>query len=93
MPVARRIGLVLIPIFLIFLFLNGMVMLLSPSLWFRLPRYLALRGAVEQPRYKSTPFGRFQIRVLGLVFAIFTAWALLSFFGLGPNGAGAPIRW
>jgi hypothetical protein len=53
------------------------VMVFSPERWFELPPYLAFRGAVKREML-STPFGRFQIRALGLILVVFICWMVFS---------------
>ena len=81
MLIGRAIGLFLIPLVLGVVFFNGLVMLVSPARWFMLPGYIALRGSLRRRTYMASRWGRFQVRVLGLVLAALTGWMIISFFG------------
>ncbi len=63
--VIQIIGIAVIVLLHLLLLVNGAVMLVSPSRWFRLPNYIALRGSITR-KYGSTFLGRISIRVTGL---------------------------
>lgn len=90
MPIGQTIGLLVIPLLLGVVFFNGIVMLVSPALWFSLPRHIALRGTLDRDKYMATSSGRFQIRVFGLMLAGVTGWMIISFFA-APYGV--PVEW
>ena len=58
-----------------FLLANGLVMLISPQAWFRLPKWLGLHGSLTRERYSS---GNAQIvvRILGAVFVAAVVWVV-----------------
>ena len=63
--VIQIIGIAVIVLLYLLMLVNGAVMLFSPSRWFRLPNYIALRGSITR-KYGSTFLGRLSIRVTGL---------------------------
>jgi hypothetical protein len=100
MPIGQTIGLLIISLLLGAVLFNGVVMLTSPAHWLRLPRCITFRGTLQERKYGATPFGRLQIRTLGLVLAILAGWMIAAFFGVtlppGAKGAGAvgvPLDW
>jgi hypothetical protein len=58
---------------------NGIVMLVSPRTWFRLPSWLAGRGRITEQEY-GTRNGSLQIRVLGFIFVAAVAYVLIDLF-------------
>ena len=82
MPIGQAIGLLVIPLLLGAVLFNGVVMLISPARWFKLPSYIAFRGALHQQTYAASSAGRFQIRVLGLILVGAAGWMIISFFGI-----------
>jgi hypothetical protein len=58
---------------------NGIVMLVSPKAWFRIPPWLAGRGTMTEQKY-STRNGALQVRALGAIFIAGVAYVLISLF-------------
>lgn len=87
--IMQLIGLIIVLLLLFVLMFNGIVMLFSPGMWFRLPRFIALHGALQQRMYRSTTIGRLQVRLLGVVVSVICGWMLLWFF-VSPYGPGNP---
>ena len=56
-------------------FVNGIVMLISPRLFFSLPTWLSAKGRLTKERYGSG-FGAIQVRLLGAVFAGGPLWLI-----------------
>ncbi len=54
---------------------NGLLMLVSPRLWFRAPRWARLTGSLSEAKY-STGLGAIQIRMLGACFLAIMIWFL-----------------
>jgi hypothetical protein len=48
---------------------NGLIMLVSPRAWFRLPSWLAFRGSLTEAKYGSG-WGAIQVRLLGAIFLV-----------------------
>jgi hypothetical protein len=63
-------------------FLNGIVMVISPSRWFKLPRSIALRGTLREKEYLRTHARSFEIRVFGLLLAGVSIWIVGGVLGL-----------
>ena len=53
--------------------INGFYMLISPKVWFALPKWLALQGVFTPERYGSR-WGALQVRVLGAIIIVTAAW-------------------
>jgi len=67
-----------IAVSLAFMFLlNGAVMLISPSRWFRLPSWLAGHGTMTERKYDSRS-GRLQVRMLGAIFIGVVAYVVID---------------
>lgn len=62
---------------LVALLLNGGYMLISPSQWFRLPAWVALRAGLSPNKY-SRGFGALQIRFVGAAILTVVIWAILE---------------
>jgi hypothetical protein len=60
------------------LLLNGVVMLVSPRLWFAMPSYLALRGGMR-PSLLDNWVGRLRVRGLGLILTTVLVWMSADF--------------
>jgi hypothetical protein len=73
---------------------NGVVMLVSPVMWFRLPAFLAFRGTLRPDRL-ATAGGRLEVRVLGFVLVAVIVSAV-GHIMLGPQQTHfhdpAPVR-
>lgn len=52
---------------------NGLIMLISPRVWFALPSWLAFDGVLNRKKYGSGP-GALQVRIPGLIFAGSVMW-------------------
>ena len=63
-------------------------MFLSPTRWFALPSYLALRGGLQPDRYLDTRSGRFQVRIAGLAFVGVVVWIITDLIGF--SGSAHP---
>jgi hypothetical protein len=61
---------------------NGIFMLISPKVWFRLPFWIRASGSLSKEKYESG-WGATQIRLLGAVFVGIVAWFLYSAFSGG----------
>ena len=68
-------------------FLNGVVMLLSPETWFRMPEYLALRGTLRRDRLTSSG-GDLGIRAFGFIVTVVVLSMLAGIVGGGVSPAG-----
>jgi phosphotransferase system glucose/maltose/N-acetylglucosamine-specific IIC component len=62
----------------------GAYMLLSPRAWFRLPRWLAFRGALTQKQH-ATGWRALQVRITGGVLVGTIVWVLYDMFLAGPS--------
>jgi hypothetical protein len=75
--VGRTIGwLAALLVGLMFTF-NGIVMLVSPKMWFRLPSWLAGRGTMTELKYGNRN-GYLQVRALGAILIAAVAYVLIS---------------
>ncbi len=54
---------------------NGVLMLVSPRLWFRVPGWARLSGSLSESKYGSG-WGAVQIRLLGACFLAIMIWFL-----------------
>ncbi len=54
---------------------NGIFMVVSPRLWFRIPHWARLSGRLSESKFGSG-WGAIQIRVLGLSFLAIMIWFL-----------------
>lgn len=54
---------------------NGVLMLVSPRLWFRAPHWARLSGGLSEAKY-SSGWGAIQIRLLGACFLAIMIWFL-----------------
>jgi hypothetical protein len=63
------------------LFSNGLIMLISPARWFKLPSYVAFRGSLRERDYLGKVSGRFQIRATGLAIVGVTIYLVSEWFG------------
>jgi len=61
------LGWFVIPIFAAVWVFNGLVMLVSPRAWFRLPSWLGFQGSLTEAKYGSG-WGAIQVRLLGAIF-------------------------
>jgi hypothetical protein len=65
--IGQTFGVIAAFFLLVFFFGNGLIMLISPARWFKLPSYLSGRGSLRERDYMGKPSGRLQIRLLGLM--------------------------
>jgi len=84
MSVGQTLGVVTAVLLLGAFFSNGLIMLVSPSRWFKLPSYIAFRGSLRERNYLATSGGRLQIRALGLVLISVTVYVVSGLFGISP---------
>ena len=61
---------------------NGVIMMISPRLFFSLPTWMSAKGSLTKERYASG-FGAIQLRILGAVFAGFPLWVIYEIFQKG----------
>jgi hypothetical protein len=85
MSIGQTLGIVTPVLLLGAFFTNGLIMLISPAWWFKLPSYVAFRGTLREREYVGKVSGRLQIRTLGLVFVSFTVYAVSRLFGVSPH--------
>jgi hypothetical protein len=52
---------------------NGLIMLVSPRAWFRLPSWLGFQGSLTEAKYGSG-WGALQVRLAGTIFLGFVLW-------------------
>jgi hypothetical protein len=69
----RLIGIGLMAMFII----NGGIMLISQSLWFKLPEWFRGSGAMTKARYSSS-WGALEVRVLGAMFLLIVGWVAVQ---------------
>jgi hypothetical protein len=84
MSIGQTLGIVSAVLLLGAFFTNGLIMLISPAWWFKLPSYVAFRGTLRERDYLGKVSGRLQIRALGLVFVGFSAYVVSGLFGVSP---------
>jgi hypothetical protein len=58
---------------ILLMFVNGVVMLISPRTFFSLPTWLRAQGTLTEERYSSGP-GAIQLRILGAVLTGGISW-------------------
>ena len=79
----RIVGLLIATLTLVFIFFNGIIMLFSPALWFKLPSGLTFRSSSHGILSAGTALGRIQVRILGLVITSLMGSMALAFLGFG----------
>jgi hypothetical protein len=89
MSIGQTLGVVAAALLQGAFFCNGLIMLISPPWWFKLPSYVAFRGSLRERDYVGRVSGRLQIRALGLVFVGFTVYVVSGLFGVSPHFLGA----
>jgi hypothetical protein len=57
------------------LLVNGLFMLVSPPLWFRLPNWIRAQGSLTQKKY-GTGWGAAQVRLTGAWWVAVVVWVL-----------------
>jgi len=65
----------------IYLLVNGIFMLVSPSAWFRLPYWLSAIGSLRQEKHASG-WGAVKVRMGGASMLVALAWMAYSVFFL-----------
>ena len=85
MSIGQTLGIVVVVLLLGAFFTNGLIMLVSPELWFKLPSYVAFRGTLREHDYLGKVSGRLQIRALGLIFVGFTVYVGSGLFRVSPH--------
>jgi hypothetical protein len=90
MRLGEIVGTLVVLVVLGVVFLNGLVMIISPSRWFKLPRSIALRGTLREHQYLRTHTGKLQIRVLGVLLAGVSIWMVGAFFGIFHSSGPGP---
>jgi len=76
MQIAGEFVVVLVGLMMV---LNGVLMLASPRVWFRLPRWLGAHGSMTEDRY-ATGWGAIQVRITGALILATIAWVLCDMF-------------
>ena len=71
----RCAGQVAVVVFLGIMLFNGVIMLMSPSVWFRLPRFVSFRGTLWRD---LRPRAQVEIRAIGLLLATVVVSMLVS---------------
>jgi hypothetical protein len=66
-------------------FFNGLIMLISPARWFKLPSYISFRGSMSERDYLARLSGRLQIRTMGLFFVCVSSYVVCGLLGLFPR--------
>lgn len=79
----RTMGVAIAIFFLLLFLVNGLLMLLSPTRWWELPKIVRLSGTLRQDMLRSAGV-RVQLRVFGFLIAAFAGWVLLSMLGARP---------
>jgi hypothetical protein len=73
----RMVGLLCFIIAVIAIGANGLIMLISPRVWFNLPFWIRASGGLSKEKYGSG-WGAIQIRLLGAIFLGIVLWFLYS---------------
>ena len=86
MKVAIESILVVLCILMLFsaLLINGIVMLISPRAWFRMPSWIRLSGGLAERKY-GIGFGAIQVRLLGAVTVTTVFYLLHEIFFRSPR--------
>ena len=82
-PMKLIFGFAIAIILLVLFLVNGLLLLLSPTRWWELPRIVRLSGTLRQDMLRSARV-RVQLRVFGFLMAAFAGWILLSVLGPRP---------
>jgi hypothetical protein len=85
MSIGQTLGVIAAVLVLTAFFSNGLIMLISPAWWFKLPSYVAFRGSLRERDYMRKLSGQLQIRVLGLVFVGFVSYVVSGLLGVSPH--------
>lgn len=65
-------------------FLNGLIMLISPDAWFKLPSYIAFRGSLRERDYRTRFAGRLRVRAMGLAVVGGVVYVVSGLLGISP---------
>jgi hypothetical protein len=74
----RLMGFLCFIIFVVGVGTNGLVMLISPRMWFRLPFWMRASGSLRKEKYGSG-WGAIEIRIVGAVALGVVIWFVYSF--------------
>jgi hypothetical protein len=58
-----------------FFAVNGLLMVVSPKTWFRLPKWIGVHGSLAKDKYSSGP-ASIEVRILGAIFVGFVGWVI-----------------
>jgi hypothetical protein len=58
---------------------NGLIMVISPRIWFRLPTWTGVHGRLTKEKYSSGP-ASIEVRLLGAIVVAATAWVAYDAF-------------
>jgi hypothetical protein len=86
------LGLPIVIVMFALLLLNGVTMLFSPAAWFRMPKFLAFRGAMIQGRTNDLT-----VRIIGFLFTVTVLWVIAMIItggetAVAPRGGDAPVQ-
>jgi predicted Na+-dependent transporter len=80
MTVGQIFGVVCALVAVVFVSINALYMLFSPSAWYRLPEWMQFSGSLRLKREKySAGLGALQIRILGAIFLAVIFWLISRF--------------
>jgi len=85
MSIGKILGVVATVLLLTAFFSNGLIMLISPARWFKLPSCVAFRGSLRERDYMGKLSGQLQIRAMGLVFVGFVVYVVSGLLGVSPH--------
>jgi hypothetical protein len=69
------VGMVCLIVTVVAVVTNATLMLISPKIWFRVPRWIRFSGSLSETQYRSG-WGAIQIRLLGACFLAIMIWFL-----------------
>ena len=78
---------IVIAVALVF-FVNGVMLLISPSRWFSMPSWIRFQGTITRSRYSGWP-GEVELRLLGAEIVGFFLWAGYDTFAATKPSAGS----
>jgi|SRR5579871_4825168 len=82
MSIGQTLGVVAAVLLFAAFFSNGLIMLISPAWWFKLPSYVAFRGSLRERGYMKKLSGRLQIRAVGFVCVGFVIYVVSGLLGI-----------
>ena len=85
MSIGQTLGVIAAVLLLAAFFSNGLIMLISPAWWFKLPSYVAFRGRLRERDYMRKLSEQLQIRALGFVFVGFVVYVVSGLLGVSPH--------